>query len=135
MYFTNLIANIHWLPVVVMTILSFVLGFAWHQPFLFGKTWTKENNPDKAALKQNVPLIFSGTAVMHFLALAGLSALVSGMGSAQGLLGGLLISVVWVFPAMCGTYLFANRSLKLLAIDAGMYVVLFSISGLVLGVW
>jgi hypothetical protein len=36
---------------------------------------------------------------------------------------------------MAATYLFANRSLKLLAIDAGMYFVLFGISGLVLGIW
>jgi hypothetical protein len=36
---------------------------------------------------------------------------------------------------MTGTYLFANRSLKLLAIDAGMYIFLFTVAGLILGTW
>ncbi len=130
----NLMFNIHWLPVIVMTILSFVLGFAWHQPFLFGKTWKAENHYDDSR-KINVSLIFGGTAIMNFLALAGLNAFTVGIGALQGLHMGLLISFIWILPAMAGTYLFANRSLKLLAIDAGMYMVLFSLAGLVFGVW
>lgn len=129
------IANIHWLPVIVLTVLSFVIGFAWHQPFLFGKTWKKENNPTNAPVKINAPLIFGGTAVLHLVAMAALSAVSAGMGAVAGFTNGLFISLVWVLPAMGGTYLFASRSLKLLAIDAGMYIVLFSLFGLILGVW
>jgi len=117
-----------------MTILSFSLGFAWHQKFLFGKTWTEENK-ENLARKANYSLIFGGTALMHFLALAGLSAVVSGAGWQNGLHAGILVWFVWVLPPMAATYLFANRSLKLLAIDAGMYLVLFGISGLVLSIW
>ena len=130
----SLMANIHWLPVIVMTVISFALGFAWHQPFLFGKAWKQENKYDDSR-KINAPLIFGGTAVMHLLALAGLNAVTTGIGALNGLHMGLLISFVWVLPAMTGTYLFANRSVKLLAIDAGMYLVLFSLAGLVFGVW
>ena len=131
----HLISNIHWITVIVLTLFSFVIGFSWHQPFLFGKTWKRENNPDNVQLKINAPLIFGGTAVVHFLAIAGLSAVISGQGGLKGLLCGFLISVFWVFPSMTGTYLFANRSVKLLAIDAGMYIVLFSFSGFILGIW
>ncbi len=134
MDFCSLLANIHWIPVLVLTVLSFALGFAWHQPFLFGKAWKAENFPN--GLPQfNGALIFGGTAVMHLLALAGLSAVVSGQGAMSGLLTGLLIGVLWVLPAMAGTYLFANRSLRLLAIDAGMYLVLLALCGLLLGMW
>lgn len=134
MNLSNLISNIQWIPVLVMTIVSFALGAAWHQKFLFGKVWTMENkmNLDK---KMNIPLVFGGTAVMHFLALAGLSALVSNQGWHDGLHIGFLISVVWILPAMTATYLFANRSMKLLAIDAGMYILLFSLAGGILGIW
>lgn len=136
MCITSLIANIHWLPVLIMTIFSFALGAAWHQPLLFGKHWTKENYPENNARKKvNAPLVFGGTAVMHFVALAALSSVVAGTGAINGLTLGVLISLVWIFPTLAGTYLFASRSLKLLAIDAGMYVVLFAIAGLVLGVW
>jgi hypothetical protein len=135
MNLSNLISNIHWLPVVVITIFSFILGVLWHAQFLFGKTWAKENNLNNVQRKVNIPLTFGGTAIVHFLAISGLSAIVSGHGSVYGFLAGLIISIIWIFPAMGGTYLFAGRSLKLLAIDAGMYVVLFSISGLILGIW
>ena len=134
MHFNNLLSNIHWIPVVVITILSFTLGFAWHQKFLFGKMWAEENNPTLTR-KANYSLIFGGTAVMHFMALAGLSAVVSNAGWQNGLHAGILIWFVWILPPMAATYLFANRSLKLLAIDAGMYLVLFGVSGMILSIW
>jgi hypothetical protein len=135
MNFTDLLSNIHWIPVIVTTIISFAIGALWHATFLFGKAWKKENNPGNIPVKINAPLIFGGTAIMHFLAISGLSAVVSGKGGLDGIKIGLLISLVWILPAMSGTYLFANRSLKLLAIDAGMYIVLFSFSGLIIGTW
>jgi hypothetical protein len=52
------------------------------------KTRKKENNPEDLKIKINAPLIFGGTATVHFL-----------------------------------------------AIDAGMYMVLFSFSGFILGIW
>ncbi len=134
MQLNNIIANIHWLPVIVLTIFSFAIGFVWHQSLLFGKAWKSENFPNGLP-KFNAPLIFGGTAIVHLLAIAGLSGVASDKGALEGLLTGLFISLVWVLPSLAGTYLFANRSLKLLAIDAGMYIVLFTISGLVLGVW
>jgi hypothetical protein len=129
------ISNIHWLPVIVMTLFSFMLGALWHQPFLFGKTWLAENKLTDPKSQLNIPLIFGGTAVLHFLALAALSAVVSGQGGVNGFLVGLLISLVWITSSLGSTYLFAGRSLKLLAIDAGMYMVLFSVAGWILGIW
>ena len=135
MNIAELFLNIHWIPVIVTMIFSFAVGAIWHQKFFFGKTWAEENKPTLENKKMNAPLIFGGTALMHFLALAGLSALVAGQGWHGGLHTGLLISVVFVLPPMAATYLFANRSLKLLAIDAGMYIFLFSLAGGILGIW
>ena len=135
MNLNSLITNIHWMPVIVMTVFSFVVGLLWHSKFLFGKPWKEENYPNNMPVEINAPLVFGGTAVVHFIIFSALSAVVSGLGAMNGLIDGLLISLVWVFPALAGTYLFANRSLRLLFIDAGMYVVLFSLSGLILGIW
>jgi len=129
------LSDIHWLPVLVMTVFSFILGSLWHTNFLFGKTWTKENYGEDDPKKGNIPLMFGGTAVMHLMIMATLSALVSESGGMKGMLTAFLVSFFWVFPVMAGTYLFAGRSVKLLVIDAGMYVFLFTISGLVLGIW
>ena len=120
MTLSNLISNIHWIPVIVLTIISFIIGFIWHQPFLFGKTWKHENNPNNLPIKINAPLIFGGTAVVHFLAIMSLSAIISGQGAVNGITIGFLISVVWILPAMTGTYLFANRSKKLIIINTSI---------------
>lgn len=135
MLITDLFSAIHWLPVVVMTVVSFALGAFWHSPVLFGKLWKKENNYNTPKEELNMPLIFGGTAVLHFVALAALNTVISGSGALNGLLTGLLVSIVWTLTTLGGTYLFANRSIKLLLIDAGMYVVLFSLSGFVFGIW
>jgi hypothetical protein len=129
------LANVHWLPVIVTTVLSFALGAFWHTPFMFGKTWTRENYPKEAAKKMNVPLMFAGTAAAHLLALTGLGATVGGQGAGVGLGVGLLVALALVLPALAGTYLFASRSLRLLAIDAGMYVALFAMAGPILAAW
>jgi len=134
MIYSHFISNIHLLPVLVMTLFSFALGAFWHSQKLFGKTWAEENNLSKDR-KINAPLIFGGTALVHFVTIAGLSAVVAEKGFLNGLLGGILISIVWILPSITGTYLFAGKSLKLLAIDAGMYIVLFSIAGGIMGVW
>ena len=62
----TLISNIHWIPVLIMTIISFGLGAFWHHHYLFGKLWKIENKPtlDK---KRNIPLVFAGTAVISML--------------------------------------------------------------------
>lgn len=129
------ISRVHWVGVVTSTLGSFVLGFLWHQPFLFGKRWAEENRDSRARRKQDLPLTFGGTAVAHLLAFAALSSVVSGTSALLGLAAGLTVAVAWVVPAMAGTYLFANRSLGLLAIDAGMYVVAYGAFGALLGAW
>ncbi len=118
-----------------MTLFSFILGAFWHSRIMFGKIWTKENYGEKVPDKSNAPLMFGGTAFFHLLAMIGLSAVASGQGAVKGLLTGILIMLVWILPAMGGTYLFASRSTKLLAVDTGMYLILFSIAGLVMGAW
>ncbi|MFY9151531.1 MAG: DUF1761 domain-containing protein [Prolixibacteraceae bacterium] len=134
MELTSLVENIHWIPVLLMTIFSFVTGFTWHQPFLFGKAWKAGNNITSAKQGINATLFFSGTVIVHFIALAALSAVVLNQGMVSGIIAGFLISIFWILPAMTGTNLFASRPLKLLTIDAGMYILLFSVSGLVLGI-
>lgn len=122
-------------PVIVLTLASLALGALWHSRFLFGNVWNKEINPAGTQRAINAPLIFGGAAILHLLAVASLSAVVAKHGMAAGLLTGLTISIVWVLPAIGATYLFATRSLRLLAIDAGFYIVFFSLAGLVLGIW
>jgi hypothetical protein len=45
------------------------------------------------------------------------------------------MSVVWVFTSIAVTHLFVGRTFRLILIDAGFYVVFFSLAGLILGAW
>ncbi|MBV5311946.1 MAG: hypothetical protein JZU47_01550 [Prolixibacteraceae bacterium] len=54
MNLATFIPNFHWIPVIVMTIVSFALGAVWHQKFLFGKTLTDEN---KSKLDKNMNMM------------------------------------------------------------------------------
>jgi hypothetical protein len=56
-------------------------------------------------------------------------------GMLAGLHTGLFMSVVWVFTSIAVTHLFVGRTFRLILIDAGFYVVFFSLAGLILDAW
>jgi hypothetical protein len=131
----NSIGGVNWLAVIVVTILSFMLGGFWHSPVLFGKTWTKEINFDRNK-QVNVKILFGLSAFAHFGAVVFLASTIGAQASAiNGLINGLIISIFWISTSIGVTYLFAARSFKLFLIDAGFYVVFFSLAGLILGAW
>lgn len=127
--------RIDWVRVVLLAIASFGLGAAWHRrTHLLGRIWARENYPEGPdTSRMNLPLVFGGTAVSHLLLIAFLSSLVSGSGSLFGLEVGFALSVFVVFATMAPTYLFAGRKPSLLLVDTGLYVVLLSVCGLILG--
>ena len=134
----DFINRLHWLPIITLLILFFVVGALWHSPILFGKIWNDDNNFNNSNKKLNMPLVFGGTAIMHLIIILGFSLILPDdckLSVLTGFVIGLVISIVFVFPVMAGTYLFANRSLKLLFIDAGMYIILYSIAGVIIVLW
>lgn len=135
MVIQTILPTIHWLPIIVVTGLSLVVGAVWHLPFLFGKIWGREVNPGGGERKVNKPIVIGVTAILHFIAFVNVSLVVAGQGWRSGLLTASLISLVWIVPALGATYLLAGRSWRLFAVDAGRYVVIFSLAGLVLGGW
>jgi hypothetical protein len=129
--------HVNWISVVLLTVFSFVLGALWHSPLLFGKAWKKEIQiKDEEGAKTNYALIFGLSGLLNFIAILALGIFVGpDSTAAAGLLKGLMVGFGWVLPAMGVTYLFAQRSLRLFLIDAGFYLLLFILSGLILGSW
>lgn len=127
--------RVDWMRVLLLTIASFALGAAWHHSsHAMGRIWARENHPGATARTTlNLPLVFIATALSHLVLIATLSGLVSRLGGLFGLEVGFALSIFIVATTMAPTYLFAGRKPVLLAIDAGMYVVLLSLSGLLLG--
>lgn len=135
MSFAQLWSNIHWVPVIVVTAASLILSGAWHMPVFLGLIWKEGINPSGAKPKVNIPLSLGVSAILYLIAIAGLGAVVAGQGLETGFLTGLAVSIVWVIPAVGAVYLLAGQSLRFPAIDGGLYIILFSLAGLVLGVW
>ena len=129
------LSEINWLAVVSVTILSFILGMLWHSKLLFGKAWKEDTGFDPSK-KINFTLTFGLSAIFNFTAMLGLAAFIGAHTTCMhGLYKGFIVSIIWVSTSIGATYLFANRPLRLLLIDAGYYVVLFSIAGMLLAVW
>lgn len=129
--------GINWLAVVVATVAAFALGGLWYSKALFGNTWLEEVGLTEEAVNSASMLkTFGGTFVLQLLAT---TALATTLGAdsvwMDGLQNGLLISVMWIATAYGITYLFEQRSIRLFFINAGYYVVLFAISGSILGAW
>jgi hypothetical protein len=129
--------DINWLSVIVVTIISFPLGALWHNKLLFGKAWNEDAKPVfDSSKKSNVITLFGLTAFFHLIAIAGLDFFIGTEATAvSGLLKGFCASVALVFTSIAVTHLFVGRSFRLILIDAGFYVVFYSLAGLILGAW
>ncbi len=129
--------GINWLAVVVATFVAFALGGLWYSKALFGNTWLEEVGLTEEAINNaNMAKTFGGTFVLQLLATIALATTLSADSTwMDGLQNGLLISVLWIATAYGITYLFEQRSIRLFFINAGYYVVLFAISGSILGAW
>jgi hypothetical protein len=126
-----------WLAILIAALAPFVLGYLWYGP-LFGKAWQKEAGLDDAAIARgNMPMIFGLTFVLNVVAAIVLAQLLGprpSLGNAVWL--GALLGFGLVAGSYCVSYLFAQRSFALMAID-GLYmaarVVLIAIVLAVLG--
>ena len=129
-------SEINWLAVAVVTVFSFMLGAFWHS-VLFNKAWKEDSNSVYNSENRGNPAILFGlTGASHLVAVIALAMLIGHNSTVVcGLLYGLTISLVWVSTSIGVTYLFVGRSFRLFLIDAGFYVVFYSIAGLILAIW
>ena len=131
------LSKVNWLAVFSITIISFPLGALWHSNLLFGNAWKEDAKPviDKAN-KTKMVTLFGLSAILHFIAIMGLATIIGNSSSiTNGLLIGLITSITLVTSSIGVTHLFAGRSMRLILIDACYYIVLFSVAGLIIGLW
>ncbi len=131
--------NINYAAVIVAAASAFLLGGLWYSPVLFGATWGREAGVAKDAAntrKAHGAVVF-GVSFLFSLIAATVFALFLGPtpGLAIAVESGLTIGLCWVATSFGINYLFASRTFKLFLIDAGYYVVLFTLYGVILGLW
>ena len=129
-------SEINWLAVAVLTVFSFMLGAFWHS-VLFNKAWKEDSKSEYNSENRGKPgKLFGLAGISHVVAVIALALLIGHNSTAIcGLLYGLTVSIAWVSTSIGVTYLFVGRSFRLFLIDAGFYVVFYSIAGLILAIW
>jgi hypothetical protein len=128
--------NISILAVVLAALSAFAVGGLWYGP-LFLKVWQKEAGISEADMQRRHPAyVFGGSFLLqlfaayfmgHVLATYGNPALDVDIMIAMGL------ALAFIVTAFGVNYLFAGRSVKLFAIDAGYFLVTYSIMGVIFG--
>ncbi len=108
----EIFSNVNWLAVFVGTIISFLVGWAWFSPMLFGKGWAEGSRVDLDAVEQMpVFAMVSQLVALFLLALIiGLTALSEDIVTAV-----LAILAVAVFSASNGAFM--QKSKYATAID------------------
>jgi hypothetical protein len=133
---------INWLAVIAASLVGFAIGFVWYGP-LFGKAWMASLGitPDKAA-QGNMAKIFGLSFVMQLVMAFCLAmffygdptaadAITAGTGTFYGFLTGF----GWVATAMTVNALYEQKPWNYMAINAGFWILVFTLMGLILGAW
>jgi hypothetical protein len=128
--------EINWIAVLVAALAGFIVGGLWYGP-LFGKIWQAETGvTDEKAKSGNLPLVFGSVFLLnlfaafilgHTLATYGNPA----MGTSMMISGG--IGLGFVATAIGVNYLFSQKSLRLFAIDASYWTVIYTVMGAIFG--
>lgn len=127
-------ANANLLAILVAAAAGFLVGGIWYGP-LFGKAWMHEHGFSEEDLKNANMLklygltfafsvlsaVFLGHLLAHFGDMSARSTMMISTGIALG----------FIVPAIGTNYLFARKSAKLFAIDAGYWVVFYAAMGAV----
>jgi hypothetical protein len=136
---------INYYAVLVVAIVNMILGFVWYGP-LFGKTWASmmgynEQTMSEAKAKgmtKTYAIMAIGALVMSYVlahAVVFAIAYTNITGVKGGLMGGFWNWLGFVAPVTLGTVLWDGKPWKLWAINAGYYLVVLLIGGMILATW
>jgi hypothetical protein len=133
----NLLSSVSALPVLIGTLIYFILGALWYSPLMFAKPWMKIRNiPDD--FEGGPPIIYLFSFILQFVGVFSLALFIEALGvtgAHSGALIGFFASTGFVFTLAGATGLFLDVPLKLHLIDNGYHVVGMTLAGLVIGWW
>ncbi len=137
-----MLVEVNFLAVLVATLASFVVGWAWYSPLLFIKPWMKLRGQDpdevlKGGMQMPWGLMaveFVTTLIMAFF-VAEFAAWVGATTLVGGLVLGFWIWLGFYATTMLGPVLWEKVPLKLYAISAGRWLVSILVMAAIIGSW
>ena len=126
--------EVNYLAVIAAAASAFVLGGLWYGQ-LFKVAWCREAGVDPGSKPAHPGAVFGAAFVLSVLAAYVFALFLGKKPVTDAAMVGAIVGVCWVATSFGINYLFAGRSLKLWAIDAGYHTLQFTLYGLVLGLW
>jgi hypothetical protein len=126
-------ANANLLAILVAASTGFLIGGLWYGP-LFGKAWMAEHRFTEEQLRgSNMLKIYGLTFAFSVLSAVFLGHLLAffDTNTRSTLMISAGISLGYIIPAIGTNYLFSRKSGRLFAIDAGYWIVFYTVMGLV----
>jgi len=129
--------TLQFLGILASAIVMFVLGGVWYSPMLFANAWARESgtpnehNTDPKAQAR----FFLILLLLLMLAAAVLDCVITSWAPGRGLSHGLSVGFIGgvLAASVIGMdTLFERKSIKLFLINAGYYIISFSITGVIL---
>ena len=139
----DVIAQLNYLHVLVVTVAGFIVGCLWSHGPLFGRQWLTEmrltpESMEAAIRKQGMAGFLLKGLGFALLSTFGLAALLAAYGSPDWKHGAALGAFIGLFgPGMrlSNHALWENHSFKLQAINLGHEVAVYALQGAILGAW
>lgn len=132
--------EVNYVAVLVAAVAAFILGWLWYSPMLFAKPWSAENPTMMERHKTNPPsmgLLLATAFVCGLIAAYAMAVLLIPQQHHSltiGLKRGFASGVCLVATAFGSSYAFEARTMRHWLINAGYYVVQFTLIGAILGV-
>lgn len=135
---------INYIAVVVAAVVSYLFGWLWHSPALFGKYWMKLEGIDMPSavtpeVKKQMKKSMSLGLIAQFIFAWGLAYVLGASGIVFNLGGGLTMAVIiwlaFVVTTLAGGWLWERKSGKLFAFNVIFPLISIAIMTLILALW
>ena len=129
---------VNWMAIIAAAVASFIIGFAWYSPALFGRQWMKlmgmKTMGKKGGMMKGMALEFAGALVLsyvlfHFLRYAGA---VTWM---DGAVGGFWVWLGFFATAGLGMVAWERKPWSLYFINMGAMLVSLLVMGAIVAGW
>jgi hypothetical protein len=124
----------NWLGIILAAGSTLLVGFLWYNPRVFGNIWMKAAGVDpEAAKNSNMLLVFGITMLVAAVAAFQMSYSIHDDEALapflHGMYHGMRVSVFYIAPAIIINALFEGKSISYILVNAGYFLVSFSIMG------
>lgn len=126
----ELTSNVNWLAVIIGTIVSFIIGWLWYSPILFGTKWA-EGSGVELGTASSMPV---AAMVIQLLSTFFMSLLV-GITAAQNALATIILIILTIAGFVMSVGLFVKKSTFAVLVDGGFIVIMGVVMIIIQGIF